>query len=244
MPSAPITPQDWAVEGLGADDPQLFEGDVEAYSRVCPPCFDMSGFEVKVRSGRAQSATMLQNELIRDAVDYVRLKVRVLELLEGGAAEALIECTPRILAALQRSTSFLKIDVLTSILALIIDQDLLVALEFGRRVLEIVATRLDNEACAIIHLLLYPTIYDREAWQAMDLPSARAASPSADTGTGKGWSRHDELLPPLPTLQPNGLQRGSGERPASQEAPSGAFANVKRAIRSMKHALSMIDLEM
>ena len=206
------------------DQFKSFITEVDKYSRICPPGFDTSTFESK-------------NSRIKDAIEYVRLKVRILELIQQGDCKTLITMLDKILMAIDRNANFLNPQVLLKVVDVLMEGDRGEALKFGRRILERTG-RLDEEACQLVKSLLAPTIFDAEAANYVVIPKSNQSSPTRMIKT-KDFRREDPMeKPPAPTVQPNRREA------IAENVRDTPMAEIFRAFKTVKAALTMIDLEM
>jgi hypothetical protein len=203
---------------------RTFMTEVDKYSRICPPGFDTSTFESK-------------NSRIKDAIEYVRLKVRILELIQQGDHKTLITMLDKVLMAVDRNANFLNAQVLLNVVDVLMEGNRGEALKFGRKILER-TDLLNEESCQLIRSLLAPTIFDVEAANYVVIPKSNQSSPTR-TVRAKDFGREDLIeRPPAPTIQPN--RRGA----VAEDGKDAPVAEIFRVFKTVKAALTMIDLEM
>lgn len=194
-----------------------------------------------------------------DAIELIRLKVKILELLDGSLQVSCKNILQQVADALHKSPDFLGADHLARLVALLASEDRLAALKFAQSILERDQSnggRLENADCRILHVLLYPTIFDQQAAKLIvyretstnSLPGSRTGSP-VKKQLSKAFDDSSRLSlgpPPIPELEPNTPTSPKRNRPAlpTYEAPSSqVLMEMRKCIRSLKNATSMIELE-
>ena len=122
-----------------------------------------------------------------DAIELIRLKVQVLEVIEGALLMSCKALVPKIKDALLKSPEFLGGDHMSKFVGMLAREDRLAALTFAKELLQRDhGSRLEDVDCRLLHVLLYPTIFDDQAAKAIvyqeavsphSLPGSRGGSP-------------------------------------------------------------------
>ncbi|PJF19345.1 hypothetical protein PSACC_00845 [Paramicrosporidium saccamoebae] len=249
LPTAPIPKESWKYNELSADSCN-FQKDLQTFSRRCPPGFDVSLFEAK--SG-----------MVKESVDYIRSKVKILELIQKGDYSKLSTQLESILGTLAEHADFLNTESIQMLVNVLLEEDRLEALQFARHILSMAGPRLDGDSCALLHTLLFPTIFDSEAAKLVKQSDRSSPNKQPDRGTpgkltsshtepsdraspGKPIPRHSEQpsTPPAPTAQPNMARTPIKPAVGTVRASEKCLMDLNRTVRLTKHAISMIDLEM
>lgn len=164
----------------------------------------------------------------------LRLKITVLELIESGDANSLLASIGLLGQVLEENDSFLSAQVIQRITALLLKSDRNAALRWGKNILENVWSRLDIEACKLMHRLLFPTIFDHES--AMLIPAqADIANKKYESGPGESV--------PLPMAQPNNPSIDVPTARKRREDAGQVAMQIQQSVGSLRNALGMIDLE-
>lgn len=173
----------------------------------------------------------------------MRLKVKILELVQRGDVDGLYALLDRILAAMVENSAFLSPEIAIKIAALVIRKDRLVVLRFGVQVLEHAWARFDADACRLIHQLLFPTIFDIESTRL--LPCTLSGTSAAESPVKKhAAANQDPLAMPIPGPQPNAIRnRTLPSSPAATSSRDQLIVELQTSLRSLKQALGMIYLE-
>lgn len=167
-------------------------------------------------------------------MEILRLKITVLELLESGDAKSLLSLIDRLNRILEENNHFLSPQVIQRITALLVKFDRDATLRWGKNILENVWSRLDVEACRLVHRLLFPTIFDHES--VLLIPAQAEISP-------KRYEYASEEGVPLPTAQPNSASVDLPTTPRKKENVGQIAMQLQQSIGSLRNALVMIDLE-
>lgn len=184
--------------------------------------------------------------------------------------------------------SFLDHPTLVSIAGVLLSGDRLGGLVFGRHVLDLIIANcegntvgrpplsggISGDACALCHLLLFPTIFDTEAISI--IPSSRGSSPTRSAPGGRLMSKPPSLVTTPPAIlgdevikvknraQSNTEQRkgipSDSSRPHSPASsshqrsrqttstprliPGRELLALRKFIRKSEKARAMVDLEM
>lgn len=221
LPSMPVVRDSWDYGELDTED-QSFQTDLEKYSRICPPGFDVTLFSSKDGS-------------IREAVELIRFKVKILELVHNREAHKLTPFLDRIIAVCEQSPSFLKNKTLLDILDVLSTRrsDMLA---FGREVVQRVIRTWNETAAQILHRLLYPTIFDQDAGRLVNALSDRHAIKSLPAPKDVE-SRDPSVAAPFQPM----VEGRNGSQETSTNSPRNS---VLFRVARLDVALAMIDLEL
>jgi hypothetical protein len=107
----------------------------------------------------------MKDESSNDPVDYVRFRMRIVDLISKDAGAELLTLLPMISDMLSYNHGFLSEDEIIDLIWIAIQSDRLTTLQFGKSLLEGRARRVDDEACKLVNALLYPTVFDVNAFE-------------------------------------------------------------------------------
>lgn len=170
--------------------------------------------------------------------------MKILELVQSGDVQRLSPLLDRILAVCEQSPAFLKSKTLLDIVETLATRPKEM-LAFGREVLLRVIRTWNEVAAQMVHRLLYPTIFDREAVQLVALADQSHDTPQSPLRQHSPTACKKETDPREPLgLEPPQPPMIQGRRVASSGPGD---VNTTRAIllriERLDVALAMIDLE-
>lgn len=161
-------------------------------------------------------------------------------MIQKNDQKGLLASKDRILKAAIETPGYLNSEAVRRIITILLDEYRLDALKFGRHILAQSSPRLDSDGYSLLHLLLYPTIFDFDAAKLVATKVSERASPLKPTTLNMS---KDPLMPPVPTMQANTTKTVRGVLPYTT-ASGKELMDLHRHVRSLKQALSMVDLEM
>lgn len=241
FPSLPIPLDSWTIGSETEKD--CFYQDLDRLSYTLPPGLEIRKF------------VTADQMLHQNAVANVRLKVLLLDLVERRDLVAIQVFLPKLISAMKDNANFLQASLLYGLLRVLLDHDRLLALKFVRDlVLAIFPSRLDNAACELVHLALYPTIFDDAgAVQIFHSKSLlwQHSNKKIDNGQAKIETmqklKSDHVRqpssPPAPTAQPNLATHKPLSKVLSLQKDDACKVELRKCLRSQKHTLSLLNLD-
>ena len=139
-------------------------------------------------------------------------------------------------------------------LELMLERDRLRTLKFGRLLLNVFPTRPDGTFSMILHVLLFPTIFDAGSASLvqMDFGLEKIGSPFKIVSPSKTSSPFPDgresgiQTPPAPGIEPNSITAAATtiDRKMDIVLEDYSITQVRKSVRTSRQAVIMIDIEM